>query len=90
VCSGQEQLSVSCVATVAHGTGELGVVMAQNTSMSTDLLTVAEIAASMRVSKMTVYRLMRSGAMQSIRFGRSYRVPKVAVQRYLESVTPGR
>jgi excisionase family DNA binding protein len=63
--------------------------MAQNISMSTDLLTVAEIAASMRVSKMTVYRLMQSGAMESIRFGRSYRVPKSAVQRYLDSVSPG-
>ena len=65
-------------------------VMAQSASLSTDLLTVAEIAASMRVSKMTVYRLMRSGAMESIRFGRSYRVPKAAVQRYLESVNSER
>jgi excisionase family DNA binding protein len=66
-----------------------GVVMAQNSSMLTDLLTVAEIAASMRVSKMTVYRLMQSGEIESIRFGRSYRVSKTAVQRYLESVNPG-
>lgn len=66
-----------------------GVVMAQNSSMVTDLLTVAEIAANMRVSKMTVYRLMQSGEIESIRFGRSYRVPKTAVQRYLESVNPG-
>ena len=65
-------------------------VMAQSASLSTDLLTVAEIAASMRVSKMTVYRLTRSGAMESIRFGRSYRVSKAAVQRYLESVKSGR
>ena len=63
--------------------------MAQNSSMVTDLLTVAEIAANMRVSKMTVYRLMQSGEIESIRFGRSYRVPKTAVQRYLESVNPG-
>ncbi|WP_104180364.1 excisionase family DNA-binding protein [Arthrobacter sp. B0490] len=62
--------------------------MARNASMSTDLLTVAEIAASMRVSKMTVYRLVQSGAMEGIRFGRSYRVSRVAVQRYLDSVDP--
>jgi excisionase family DNA binding protein len=46
-------------------------------------LTVAEIAASMRVSNMTVYRLMQSGAVESVRFGRSYRVSKAAVPRHL-------
>ncbi|RJT75132.1 DNA-binding protein [Arthrobacter cheniae] len=62
--------------------------MTQSGSIPTDLLTVAEIAASMRVSKMTVYRLMRSGAMESIRFGRSYRVSETALQRYLETAQP--
>ncbi|WP_334683987.1 helix-turn-helix domain-containing protein [Arthrobacter sp. CAN_A214] len=57
--------------------------------METNLLTVAEIAARMRVSRMTVYRLVQSGAMEGIRFGRSYRVPETAVQQYLESVKPG-
>lgn len=62
--------------------------------MSTDvgtgqLYTVAEVAAMMRVSKMTVYRLVQSGTIQSIRFGRSYRVPRNAVREYLESTTPG-
>lgn len=63
--------------------------MAQDDQIPTDLLTVAEIAASMRVSKMTVYRLMQSGAMKSIRFGRSYRVSEAAVQQYLASASPG-
>ncbi|MBG6185526.1 excisionase family DNA binding protein [Arthrobacter sp. CAN_A214] len=57
--------------------------------MTTNLLTVAEIAARMRVSKMTVYRLVQSGAMEGIRFGRSYRIPETAVQQYLESVNTG-
>ncbi|MBG6185559.1 excisionase family DNA binding protein [Arthrobacter sp. CAN_A214] len=57
--------------------------------MTTNLLTVAEIAARMRVSRMTVYRLVQSGALEGIRFGRSYRVPETAVQQYLESVNPG-
>lgn len=63
--------------------------MAQVNSMTMNLLTVAEIAAQMRVSKMTVYRLVRSGALHGIRFGRSYRVPETAVQQYLESVNVG-
>ncbi|MHA7285908.1 helix-turn-helix domain-containing protein [Arthrobacter sp. MDT3-44] len=57
--------------------------------MTENLLTVAEIAAQMRVSKMTVYRLVQSGAMHGIRFGRSYRVPEAAVQQYLDSVNSG-
>jgi excisionase family DNA binding protein len=46
-------------------------------------LTVAEVAEMMRVSKMTVYRLVHSGEMPAVRFGRSYRVPESAVEKYL-------
>ena len=46
-------------------------------------LTVAEVAEVMRVSKMTVYRLVHSGEMPAVRFGRSYRVPENAVEQYL-------
>lgn len=42
-------------------------------------LTVAEVAEMMRVSKMTVYRLVHSGELPAIRFGRSFRVPESAV-----------
>ena len=47
-------------------------------------LTVAEVAAVMRVSKMTVYRLIHSGDLASVRVGRSFRVPERAVHAYLE------
>jgi excisionase family DNA binding protein len=46
-------------------------------------LTVAEVASTMRVSKMTVYRLVHSGALEAVRVGRSFRVPERAVQEYL-------
>ena len=46
-------------------------------------LTVAEVAAVMRVSKMTVYRLVHSGHLPAIRVGRSFRVPEQAVHDYL-------
>ncbi|CAN5333068.1 MULTISPECIES: helix-turn-helix domain-containing protein [Microbacteriaceae] len=42
-------------------------------------LTVAEVADMMRVSKMTVYRLVHAGELPAIRFGRSFRVPESAV-----------
>lgn len=46
-------------------------------------LTVAEVAAVMRVSKMTVYRLVHSGELPAVRVGRSFRVPEHAVDDYL-------
>ncbi|WP_330358905.1 helix-turn-helix domain-containing protein [Streptomyces chartreusis] len=46
-------------------------------------LTVAEVASVMRVSKMTVYRLVHSGHLAAIRVGRSFRVPEQAVHEYL-------
>ena len=47
-------------------------------------LTVAEVATLMRVSKMTVYRLVHSGELNAVRVGRSFRVPETAVHAYLK------
>ncbi len=47
-------------------------------------LTVAEVAELMRVSKMTVYRLVHSGELTAVRVGRSFRVPEHAVHAYLK------
>jgi excisionase family DNA binding protein len=46
-------------------------------------LTVAEVASVMRVSKMTVYRLVHAGTLPAVRVGRSFRVPEQAVHEYL-------
>ena len=48
-------------------------------------LTVAEVAALMRVSKMTVYRLVHNGELPAVRVGRSFRVHAKAVHDLLES-----
>ncbi|WP_028934822.1 helix-turn-helix domain-containing protein [Pseudonocardia spinosispora] len=48
-------------------------------------LTVAEVASMMRVSKMTVYRLVHAGELPAARVGRSFRVPRDAVQDYLRN-----
>ena len=48
-------------------------------------LTVAEVAALMRVSKMTVYRLVHGGDLTAVRVGRSFRVPEQAVHDYLQT-----
>jgi excisionase family DNA binding protein len=46
-------------------------------------LTVAEVAARMQVSKMTVYRLVHGGELPAARVGRSFRVPRRAVENHL-------
>jgi excisionase family DNA binding protein len=46
-------------------------------------LSVAEVAAVMRVSKMTVYRLVHNGELPAVRVGKSFRVPEQAVDDYL-------
>ena len=47
------------------------------------LLTVAEVAQVMRVSNMTVYRLIKSGQMAAIRVGKNYRIRRRDVEKYL-------
>ena len=42
-------------------------------------LTVGEVAEMMRVSNMTVYRLVHAGELPAVRFGRSFRIPESAV-----------
>ncbi len=48
-------------------------------------LTVAEVADMMRVSTMTVYRLVHSGDLPAIRFGRSFRIPETAVEAVIHT-----
>ena len=47
------------------------------------LLTVGEVAQVMRVSNMTVYRLIKSGQLAAIRVGKNYRIRRKDVERYL-------
>jgi len=46
-------------------------------------LTIAEVASMMRVSKMTVYRLVHGGDLPALRVGRSFRVLEEDVNEYL-------
>jgi excisionase family DNA binding protein len=46
-------------------------------------LTVAEVAQMMRVSTMTVYRLIKAGELASVRVGKSYRIAPDDVDAYL-------
>lgn len=47
------------------------------------LLTVGEVANLMRVSNMTVYRLIKAGQLAAIRVGKNYRIRRTDIDRYL-------
>ncbi|MHB8670047.1 MAG: helix-turn-helix domain-containing protein [Acidimicrobiales bacterium] len=59
--------------------------MASQSYAKSRYLTVAELADLLRVSTMTVYRLLQAGELASVRVGKSYRVREEDVDAYLAS-----
>lgn len=49
------------------------------------LLTVSEVASTMRVSNMTVYRLIKRGELAAVRVGKSYRIRETDLERFLDA-----
>jgi excisionase family DNA binding protein len=49
------------------------------------LLTVAEVADHMRVSNMTVYRLIKGGTLPALRVGKNYRIRSADLSAYLDA-----
>jgi excisionase family DNA binding protein len=47
--------------------------------------TVSEVARRLRVSNMTVYRLVKAGQLPAVRVGRGYRIREEDVLSYLEN-----
>ena len=51
------------------------------------LLTVREVADAMRVSTMTVYRLIKAGELGAIRVGRHFRIREEDLTAFLNAQT---
>lgn len=49
-----------------------------------ELLTVNQITAILKVSKMTVYRYIKAGKIDAIKAGRDFRVKKTEFDKFLE------
>ena len=49
------------------------------------LLTPNEVAEQLRVSSMTVYRLIKAGDLRAARIGKSFRIREDDVDSYLQS-----
>ena len=54
-----------------------------STPIAGPLLTVAEIAAVLRVSNMTVYRLIKAGDLPALRVGKNYRIREADLSTFL-------
>lgn len=55
----------------------------QPSESQSKFVTVAEVASELRVSNMTVYRLIQGGQLPAVRVGRSYRIRSGDFDRYL-------
>ena len=59
---------------------------AQGSGPSTGpLLTVAEVAEVLRVSNMTVYRLIKAGELPALRVGKNYRIREDELEAFLSA-----
>lgn len=61
--------------------------MAGGSPLGDRLWTVAEVADHMRVSNMTVYRLIKSGQLPAIRVGKNFRIRGSDLEAYLDAST---
>ncbi len=52
-------------------------------SLTGPLMTVAEVAEVLRVSNMTVYRLIKAGELPALRVGKNYRIREGDLEAYL-------
>jgi len=54
-----------------------------STPIAGPLLTVAEVAELLRVSNMTVYRLIKAGDLPALRVGKNYRIREADLSTFL-------
>ena len=59
----------------------------QGTVPVTFLLTAEETAQALRISRTSVYELIRTGQLASVRIGRRRRIPVAAVEQYVAGLS---
>ena len=59
-------------------------------AMTEEWLTVGEVADHLRVSRMTIYRMVEDGTLPRIRVGKSFRISRAGLNTHLAAtVVPG-
>ena len=51
-----------------------------------DVLDVNQVSSILHISTKTVYRLINTSTLQSIKVGRAFRVPKVCLMKYMRMI----
>lgn len=54
--------------------------------MEYDFLTVKELANTLKVNKMTVYRYIKAGKIEAYKIGKDYRITKKEFDNFLEKI----
>ena len=55
----------------------------------TELITVEEVASYLRVTKKTIYRLLRQGGIPATKIGRQWRFDKASIDKWLRQKSVG-
>lgn len=50
-----------------------------------DIMTVEDLMEFLYIGRTTAYKLLKDGAIRSLRIGKIYRIPKVAVAEYMKN-----
>jgi len=53
-----------------------------------EVLTITELSSYLKISKSTLYKLVREGKIPSQKVGRHWRFRKEAIDRWLENLSP--
>lgn len=63
----------------------------ENSPARGKIYTVGEVAETMRVSRMSIYRLIHAGDLQSLKVGHNFRVTQAALDSFVAQAdyTPG-
>lgn len=56
------------------------------THAARSLLTVADVTEQLKISRATVFELIKTGELRSIKIGQSRRIPTDAVQDYISNL----
>ena len=52
-----------------------------------DIMTVAEVAAFLGVGKNRIYELLNEGTIKGFRMGRTWKISKLAVEKYIREAS---
>ena len=52
-----------------------------------DIMEIDEIAEALHIGRNSVYDLLRSGKIKSMKNGRDWKVPKICVEQYVRAVS---